>query len=170
MNAYKSVFRAEISDHIAMRSSIYSERTMRATVSVLLEFDGYLCDIGLYEKKLNEPIVENWIQGLSGKLHTVAGKVSQLRLFCKHLHTGGIDAYIPPAYKARDEYVPYLFSDEEYEQIFALLTILTSRLTKQIRGYKLNFQLFCVYCTPVVCGLEKPFPSRYKTLLSMAGF
>lgn len=51
MNAYKSVFRAEISDHIAMRSSIYSERTMRATVSVLLEFDGYLCDIGLYEKK-----------------------------------------------------------------------------------------------------------------------
>lgn len=45
MNAYKSVFRAEISDHIAMRSSIYSERTMRATVSVLLEFDGYLCDI-----------------------------------------------------------------------------------------------------------------------------
>ena len=26
MNAYKSVFRAEISDHIAMRSSIYSER------------------------------------------------------------------------------------------------------------------------------------------------
>lgn len=118
MNAYKSVFRAEISDHIAMRSSIYSERTMRATVSVLLEFDGYLCDIGLYEKKLNEPIVENWIQGLSGKSHTVAGKVSQLRLFCKHLHTGGIDAYIPPAYKARDEYVPYLFSDEEYEQIF----------------------------------------------------
>ena len=88
------------------------------TVSVLLEFDGYLCDIGLYEKKLNEPIVENWIQGLSGKSHTVAGKVSQLRLFCKHLHTGGIDAYIPPAYKARDEYVPYLFSDEEYEQIF----------------------------------------------------
>lgn len=84
MNAYKSVFRAEISDHIAMRSSIYSERTMRATVSVLLEFDGYLCDIGLYEKKLNEPIVENWIQGLSGKSHTVAGKVSQLRLFCKH--------------------------------------------------------------------------------------
>ena len=55
---------------------------------------------------------------MSGKLHTVAGKVSQLRLFCKHLHTGGIDAYIPPAYKARDEYVPYLFSDEEYEQIF----------------------------------------------------
>lgn len=28
MNAYKSVFRAEISDHIAMRSSIYSERTI----------------------------------------------------------------------------------------------------------------------------------------------
>lgn len=87
-------------------------------MAVLLEFDGYLCDIGLQEKKLNEPIVENWLQGLSGKSHTVAGKVSQLRLFCKHLHTSGIDAYIPPAYKARDEYVPYLFSDEECERIF----------------------------------------------------
>lgn len=118
MNAYKSIFHAEMSDHIAMRSLIYSEHTMRATAAALHEFDDYLCGIDLYEKKLNEQTVENWIQGLSGKTHTIAGKVSQLRLFCKYLHTSGIDAYIPPAYKTRDEYVPYLFSDEECEQIF----------------------------------------------------
>ena len=118
MNAYKSIFHTEMSDHIAMRSSIYSEPTMRMTASVLHEFDDYLCAIGLYEKKLDEQTVENWIQSLSGKTHTIAGKVSQLRLFCKYLHTSGINAYIPPAYKTRDEYFPHLFSDEECEQIF----------------------------------------------------
>ena len=165
MNAYKSVFRAEISDHIAMRSSIYSERTMRATVSVLLEFDGYLCDIGLYEKKLNEPIVENWIQGLSGKSHTVAGDY-----FASICIPAALMHIFRPHTKPVTSMFHICFQMKNTSRFFALLTILTSRLTKQIRGYKLNFQLFCVYCTPVVCGLEKSFPSRYKTLLSMAGF
>lgn len=118
MNVYKSIFSNEMSDHFAMRSSICGEHTMRATAAVLHEFDSYLRDIGLYEKKLDEQTVENWIQGLSGKTHTIAGKISQLRLFCKYLYASGIDVYIPPAYKTRDEYVPYLFSDEECEQIF----------------------------------------------------
>lgn len=109
MNVYKSIFSNEMSDHFAMRSSICGEHTMRATAAVLHEFDSYLRDIGLYEKKLDEQTVENWIQGLSGKTHTIAGKVSQLRLFCKYLYASGIDVYIPPAYKTRDEYVPYLF-------------------------------------------------------------
>ncbi len=118
MSKFKSVFSAEMDTHIAIRTSIYRETTMARSIAILKEFDDYLCGIDLRGKELTERTVEGWIQELSGKTHTIGCKVSQLRLFCQFLQTSGIVAYIPPAYKTRDEYIPYLFSDEECREIF----------------------------------------------------
>lgn len=118
MNEFKSVFKYEIANHLAARTVIYRERTVFQSRSVLREFDDYLCAINLPEKQLTQPTIENWIRGLSGKSHTIGGKVSELRLLCKYLQAQGITVYIPPAYKTRDEYIPYLFSDGECEAIF----------------------------------------------------
>ena len=118
MKLYKSIFRTEINEHIAIRAAVYAERTIEQNSSVLKEFDDYLCNIDLKSKELEAQTVENWIQGLSGKTHTIANKVSQLRLFCQYLQANGIAAYIPPPYKTHDEYVPYLFSEHECNSIF----------------------------------------------------
>lgn len=118
MRSYRSIFRTEIADHIAIRASIYQEKTIAQNSSSLKEFDDYLCSIGLEHKELTVQTVENWIRGLTGKTHTIANKISQLRLFCQYLQASGIVAYIPPAYKACDEYIPYLFSDDELDDIF----------------------------------------------------
>ena len=118
MKKFKSIFSAEMDAHIAIRASVYSEMTVVQNTAIIGGFDDYLCDIDLQVKELTERTVEGWIQKLSGKTHTIGCKVSQLRLFCQFLQTCGIVAYMPPAYKTRDEYIPYLFSDEEYSEIF----------------------------------------------------
>lgn len=118
MKSYSSIFSSEITDYLAIRTSIYREKTVIQSAAILKEFDDYLCSIDLNKMELTEQTVENWIRSLSGKTRTIGNKVSQLRLFCQYLQANGIIVYTPPTYKTRNEYIPYLFSDKECQDIF----------------------------------------------------
>ena len=57
---------------------------------------------------------------MSGKSSSIANEVIVVRLFLQYLREIGFKVFIPPIPKVVDEYIPYIFSDEEMTRIFAL--------------------------------------------------
>jgi integrase len=55
---------------------------------------------------------------VTGKTGTKAGKIIAIRMFIKYLHLLGISAHVPVIPKVVQDYMPYIFSDEELERIF----------------------------------------------------
>ena len=50
---------------------------------------------------------------------TVADKVGYLRNFLKYLQYCGVPVFIPRVPKVAESYIPYIFSEDEIERIFA---------------------------------------------------
>lgn len=118
MKIYKSIFSSEIQDFLSMRRISVTRSTYEHDVQVLESFDSYLCGIGHADKTVGEHLVTGWMGTLTGKPRTIAGKVKILRRFLDFLSGYGIKAFIPAVPKVHDDYVPYIFSDDELEGIF----------------------------------------------------
>ena len=118
MKIYKSIFSSEIQDFLSMRRISVTRSTYEHDVQILESFDSYLCGIGHTDKTVGENLVTGWMGTLTGKPRTIAGKVKILRKFLDFLSGYGIKAFIPAVPKVHDDYVPYIFSDDELEGIF----------------------------------------------------
>lgn len=100
-----------------MRQASLSESAYAHDYNYLANFDAFTA--GYTDKKnVSETLMNDWIQSLSGKSSSIANKVIVIRIFMKYLNSVGVTAYIPPTPKVADDYVPYIFSDEELERIY----------------------------------------------------
>jgi len=120
MICFKSVLGEELFDFLELRRISKSKSTYAHDRHILQIFDEYLCTINCMDKNLSEEQVSGWIRTLSGKSSSVANVVIVIRIFLKQLKSYGINTYIPPIPKVSDDYVPYIFSDDEMERIFAI--------------------------------------------------
>lgn len=75
--------------------------------------------------------MNDWIRALKGKSSSIANEVIVIRIFLKYLNSIGITAYLPPIHKVADDYVPYIFSDEELERIYLQIDNLQVSNTKK---------------------------------------
>lgn len=64
--------------------------------------------------------MSGWIRTLTGKSSSIANVIIVIKIFLEHLKSYGIHAYIPPIPKVSDDYVPYIFSDDEIDRIFSI--------------------------------------------------
>lgn len=119
MKIYNSILSSEIRDFLTMRQASESKGTYDHDAQTLELFDRYLCEIRHAEKALDEQLVTGWVNTLTGKTRTIAGKVITIRKFLIFLSGHGIKAFIPSVPKIHDDYVPYIFSDNELSLIFA---------------------------------------------------
>lgn len=117
-DVFHSVFKQELADFLELRNVTKSKSTSDHDEHYLREFDCYLCSSLCTMREVTEDIVTEWVSSLAFSDITVASAVNTLRCFLKYLQPRGISVYVPPLPKYDDDYVPYLFSDEEIGRIF----------------------------------------------------
>lgn len=120
MIKFKSIFKDELSDFLLLRKVAMSKCTYDHDCHYLKKFDEYIFDNVYTTKIITEDMTTGWINILTGKSSSIANEVIVIRIFLKYLNNSGISAYIPPVPKVSDDYVPYIFSDMELENIFEL--------------------------------------------------
>ena len=77
-------------------------------------------DRNISQASVTETIVYSWIATLPFSNRTIISAVSTIRMFLKYLHGCGLKVFIPDLPKVHDNYVPYIYTDEEVERIMKL--------------------------------------------------
>jgi len=120
MGEFRSVFAAELSEYLSIRQKTLAKGTCDYDRITLGDFDRYLAEHGAMERVVCEELINGWIAHLRAKNHsrTVSNKVSNLRCFLKYLRYCGIPVFMPQCPKWHEDYLPYIFSDNEMYKIF----------------------------------------------------
>jgi len=124
-----SIFYKDLMDFLPLRERVLTPHTFAAEQRALLSFERHLAQSGKSERCITEKDVVSWIQtatrndSQSGVYH----KIGALRMFLKKLQFQGIPVYIPPRPKIAKDYMPYLFSDEELDQLIRTADNFTSQ-------------------------------------------
>jgi len=114
---YESAFATEISRYLRLLSE--KGRYIDKIQSSLRSLDSYLVNNGSVQKILHSEIITAWIKTRNVSSRTKAMNISHTNGFVKYLVSLGIEANCPEILKARSEYVPYIFSDEELNRIIS---------------------------------------------------
>ncbi len=127
MIQFRSVLKDEIAAFLALRKVSKSKSTYDHNRHTFKLFDEYLYYINCDDKNLTEEQVTGWISTFKGKSSSIANIVYVIRAFLVHLKGYDFSAYIPPIPKVKDDYIPYIFSDEEMKFIFSITDALQRR-------------------------------------------
>lgn len=128
-DTYKSIFKDDISAHMEVRRHELSSDTFRHYQHVVISFDKYIHELGLDEKCISFMLVEGWLRQVNGgiSLNTTGQYIHYIRQLLLHLSKCGYKCAIPRPLRAKDTYVPYLFSDSELERIFLVADSLVAK-------------------------------------------
>ena len=118
MKKFESIFADEINRFLMIRKQIVSTDTYLGDASILGEFDKFLVENKLNKKSIDETIVNKWISNLSCKQRSITRKYFALKKWLEYLRKYGFLVYIPPIPRFKDDYSPYLFSEDEISKIF----------------------------------------------------
>lgn len=122
MKDFLSPFKTELEEFLNIRERSVAPATFKNDIRWLYSFDCYLGQCGCTERIVSENAVSGWIQQIQSErdisLKTVADGLGYLRNFLRYLQYCGVPVFIPTNPRCPEEYIPYLFSDEEIERIF----------------------------------------------------
>lgn len=117
MRTYQSVFREEIDSYLQLQTAA-GKKILNMQI-VLGKFDVFLYESGIFEKELNEDIVNRWLGTVRGKPTNKESYIARFRGFARYLQSLGITAFIPEYPCISSAYVPYVFSEEEWNLMIA---------------------------------------------------
>jgi integrase/recombinase XerD len=152
MIQFKSVLKDEIAWFLALRKASKSKSAYDHDRYALRLFDNYICAINCEDKNLTEEQVISWIGALTGKSSSIANMVIVIRIFLAHLKGYGVNAYIPPIPKVSDDYIPYIFSDDEIKLIFSIADNL--KMGKPQKNTLIHVELPMILRLMLGCGLR----------------
>jgi len=118
MKQFRCFYKNEFNEYMSMRADSVQKGTYLHDRKALLLFDEYLYANRIKTGEITEETVEGWMQTLTGKPVTVAAKVMTIRLFLQYLSKTGVKVFLPRIPKVHEDYIPYIFSDEETAKIF----------------------------------------------------
>lgn len=153
MKTYTSILSSEITSFLAMRQASESKSAYAHDEQTLKLLDLYLCGIDCNSKELNEQQVTGWVDSLTGKTSSVANKVIIVRKFFHYLCGCGIKTFIPSVPKVHDDYLPYIFSDEELCRIFSYADSLPPSKSN-IKYTMMHIQIPMILRMMYGCGLR----------------
>ena len=117
---FVSRYHSEFELYYELRSAVLSDSARKHELCYLKRFDKYIADnMGETEEILSESFMCKWIADLKGTSGSKANMIIVIRQFLEYLNLNGYSAFMPVIPKVRDDYSPYIFSDEELELIFA---------------------------------------------------
>lgn len=119
MIKFASCYAEELLQYYTLRSQVLSESARMHERCYLKRFDEYLTLHLSDDKSLSESFINEWIGTIKGKSSSVENQVIVIRQFLKYLILAGYTIYIPVIPKVHEDYLPYIFSDDELDCIFA---------------------------------------------------
>lgn len=136
MREFKCAVATELSEYLSIRRMTLEKTSFEIDCQTLGDFDGYYAERGSVEKAVTEKLIGGWIQHLKTKNHsrTVSNKISCLRCFLKYLRYCGVPVFMPQCPKWHEDYVPYIFSDDEMQKIFRCSDKMASDGTKDFEA------------------------------------
>ena len=115
---FNSIYSNQLLQYYNLRCSVLSESGRKHELCYLKRFDSYIEKHANSCGRLTEDFINEWIRSLSGKSSSIENEVIVIRQFLKHLRLSGENIYLPVIPKVREDYVPYIFNDDELECIF----------------------------------------------------
>jgi integrase len=97
-----------------------SGKTIKDEGYTLADLDRFLIRIEMASKILTEEIIAKWLQSMNVKPNTKRRKAAVIRDLAKYLSSLGIEAYAPEAPRISYDYVPYIFSEDEFNRIITM--------------------------------------------------
>lgn len=153
-NELNSIFKDEINLHLTLRKEELSSEAYRHNKHTVMLFDDYLHSINLTEKSIDESVIEDWIKKISDgiSINTVCGHINNIRKLLLFLRNNGYDCFIPKTIAPKDTYVPYLYTDQDIENIFKIADAFTDSHAVKNKNiaYEMPLLLRLLYC----CGMR----------------
>ena len=115
---FNSIYSDQLSQYYNLRCSVLGESARKHELCYLKRFDSYIEKHADPCELFTENIINRWICSLSGKSSSIENEVIVIRQFLNHLRLSGENVYLPVIPKVREDYVPYIFSDDELKCIF----------------------------------------------------
>lgn len=112
---FQSTLAAEFKNFLQMIEAA-GEQTRGYEVT-FKSLDIYLEEISFEEKALPETVVLQWLDSMSCKPQTKNRKITHVRVFARYLSALEISSYEPEYLKEHSNFIPYTFSDEEFQAI-----------------------------------------------------
>lgn len=139
-----SNFHEELATYLAFRQGDLTPESFHVTKHILYDFDCFLEDKGHQTKTIQEEVVNEWIASvrLNHAQKTTSDWVSILRGYLRFLRYEGFEIYLPRCPKAPDKYIPYIFSDNELEKIFATADNLQTKQRHPQNPYILDTEIW----------------------------
>jgi len=134
---FNSVLATEMTSFMELRKATVNPQSITTEVTAISTLDRCLVDHSYHEKCLSEEILDTWVLTLHGKSKTVKEKVILIRNFVKYLNAMGNQSFLPNAPKAKSDYIPYIYSDDEILSIFHYADNLKTKSTKGCSPYLL---------------------------------
>lgn len=122
---FNSSYAGLIEQFLRIKAASYCEKTIITYCRGLKDFDSYLENNG--SCSISKDTIDGWIQTLHGADNTVSHAVGTIRQFTEFLVQSGIHAYVPDVPKARDSYMPHIFTDGEIARIIEMADSYPSR-------------------------------------------
>jgi integrase len=117
---FHSVFAPEIRSFLELRTS--QGHVIRHETHILQTLDIFLVEHGLCERNLPAETIDSWLNSLPNRLNsnTLVIYVSYYAQFAKYMRILDISAFIPESPKGNNDYVPYIFSEDEMKRLFTV--------------------------------------------------
>ena len=120
MPEFKSILAEEMNSFLSLYKQEVGWDSYYRAGRHLLKLDEYLCSISCLDKNLNECQIYDWLGSFDIKKSSLCKIITTLRGFLHHLEGFGYRPFIPQYPKVRDDYIAYVFTDEELDRIFAI--------------------------------------------------
>ena len=117
-------------------------------------FDDYLYSISLLEKSIDESVIEGWIKKMSNgiSINTVSRHISNVRQLLLFIRDNGYYCFIPKTIAAKDTYVPYLYTDQDIENIFKIADSFTA--PNAVKNPNITYEMPLLLRLLFCCGLR----------------
>ena len=114
---FNSLYSEKLSLYYELRSKVLSKSARMHELCYLKRFDQYLFDHISSTGQITECFINNWVHTVTGKSGSVENEIIVIRQFLKYLALSGETVFIPTIPKVHDDYVPYIFTDDEIARI-----------------------------------------------------
>ena len=115
---FRSIYSDQLSQYYELRSATLGDSARKHEQLYLCRFDAYIAGRLKNRGGITAAFVNEWVGSLSGKRGSIENEVVVVRQFLAYLGLSGERVVLPIVPKVRDDYVPYIFSDEELDRIF----------------------------------------------------
>lgn len=119
---YNSVFKNEFQELVELKRALGFK--YEAEAKAFKRIDTFFIKINLRDKCITKQICDIWCKKTSYESHANhSHRISQMRVFCKHIDSVGLHTYIPPKgiTKHPPRYDAHIYSDDELKRFFAVV-------------------------------------------------